>query len=69
MTKHEEMNMSIAVFDAAGREVATLVNNQLQAIGTHDYSFNLDNALSSGTYLLVVTAGDQTAVQSFSVVK
>ncbi len=69
MTKHEEMNMSIVVFDAAGREVATLVNNQLQAIGTHDYSFNLDNALSSGTYLLVVTAGEQTAVQSFSVVK
>ena len=69
MTKHEEMNMTVSVFDAAGREVATLINNKLQAVGTHDYNFSLDNSLSSGTYLLVVTAGDQTAVQTFSIVK
>jgi len=69
MTNHEEMVMNISVFDASGREVAKLANGELMTIGTHNFNYSLSNDLSSGTYLLVVTAGDQTAVQTFSVVK
>ncbi len=69
MTNYESMPMTFAVYDASGREIAVLINDQMQTKGNHDFSFNLDNNLSSGTYLLVITAGDQTAVQSFVIVK
>jgi len=69
MTKNVEMNMTVSLFDATGREVARLIDDLTQNKGTDTYSFNLGNNLSSGTYLLVVSSGDQTAVQSFSVVK
>ena len=69
MTNHEEMVMNMSVFDASGREVAKLANGELMTIGTHNFNYSLSNDLSSGTYLLVVTAGDQTAVQTFSIVK
>ncbi len=69
MTNYESMPMTFAVYDASGREIAVLLSNQMQTKGNHDFSFNLDNNLSSGSYLLVVSAGDQFAVQSFVIVK
>jgi choice-of-anchor B domain-containing protein len=50
--------VSLKVFDAIGREVATLVNEPLQ-VGHHERTFDA-SGLASGVYLYRLTAGDYT---------
>lgn len=69
MTVNEEAPMTFTVYDMSGKEIAVLANDQVQTKGTHSFSFSLGDNLASGTYLLMVSAGNQTAVQSFVVVK
>jgi len=69
MSTDETMTATISVIDASGREVAVLANNKQISKGDHNFNFNLSNELASGTYLLVISSGDQTAVQSFVIVK
>ncbi|NNE48175.1 MAG: T9SS type A sorting domain-containing protein, partial [Rhodothermales bacterium] len=45
----ESGNVSLAVFDVAGRHVKTLASGVFEA-GSHDVTFSADN-LPSGTYL------------------
>ena len=55
--------VSLKVFDALGKEVATLVNEKQDA-GTYSVSFDASHAgssgsgLSSGIYFYKLTAGD-----------
>jgi hypothetical protein len=49
-----------SVFDAAGREVATLINGEILAAGMHNLSFHADQ-LPSGIYFAVVRTATQTA--------
>ena len=50
----EASNVTLSVYDALGREVETLVNEQLSA-GFHGYVWNAGN-LSSGIYIYRITA-------------
>ena len=52
----EAGHVSLKVYDALGREVATLVNST-QAAGTHEARFDASN-LSSGVYFYRVEVGD-----------
>jgi DNA/RNA endonuclease YhcR with UshA esterase domain len=47
-------NVSLKIYDALGREIATLVNEQLAA-GYHDYQWNA-GSLASGVYFYRITA-------------
>ncbi|MEQ9263938.1 MAG: T9SS type A sorting domain-containing protein, partial [Balneolaceae bacterium] len=58
---------TLKVYDALGREVATLVNG-LRTNGTHSETFNA-SALSSGVYFYVLKSGDFIQTQKMLLVK
>lgn len=60
-------NVKLVVYDAVGREVATLVNNTLVA-GTHTIQFNA-NGLASGIYLCKIETRDFVKVNKMLLVK
>ena len=59
--------VSVKVFDILGREITTLVNEYRQP-GEYRMSFNATD-LSSGVYLLRMTAGGNTATTKLLVVR
>jgi hypothetical protein len=59
--------VTLSVFDIMGREVATLVNEQL-APGTYETTFDGSN-LSSGTYFYKLTSGDFSATKRLTLLK
>lgn len=59
--------VTLKVFDVLGREVATLVNEQLQP-GTYERSFN-GSGLSSGIYFYRLQAGDFSATRKLMLLK
>jgi hypothetical protein len=59
--------ISLKVFDILGKEVATLVNEQLQP-GTYKVIFDGSN-LPSGVYFYKLTAGDFIATKRMILVK
>lgn len=60
-------NVTIKVFDITGREVATLVNEKLNA-GTYTVDFNASN-LTSGTYFYKMTADNFSQTKKMVLVK
>ena len=59
--------VNLKVYDILGREVAVLVNQELQA-GSKEYEFNAVN-LPSGVYFYKLKAGDFTATKKLVLVK
>jgi hypothetical protein len=59
--------VKLAVFDALGREVHTLVNESLQP-GTYETSFN-GSVLNSGIYFYKLTSGDFTETKRMTLIK
>ena len=59
--------MSLKLYDVLGREVATLVNEELKP-GEHETTFSAGN-LSSGTYFYRLTTGNFTDVKKMLLVK
>jgi hypothetical protein len=59
--------VKLAVFDALGREVHTLVNESLQP-GTYETSFN-GSALTSGVYFYKLTSGDFSETKRMLLIK
>jgi subtilisin-like proprotein convertase family protein len=59
--------VSIKIYDITGKEVATLVNEELNA-GTYNIDFDASH-LASGTYFYKMTAGGFTDVKKMVVVK
>ncbi len=60
-------NVKLVVFDALGREVATLVNGNIQA-GSHSVDFNA-SGLSSGVYFYRLVAGDFSEIKKMMILK
>lgn len=59
--------VNLKVFDILGREVATLLNNELNA-GLHSVNFNAQN-LSSGTYFYVLKYNNYSIVKKMLLLK
>jgi len=59
--------VKLAVYDMLGREVSTLINQQVQA-GKYEVSWNAAE-FSSGIYLYKLTAGDFNMVKKMSLIK
>ena len=55
-------NVSVRVFDVLGREVATLVNGEMQSLGQHAVNWNGHNnagiGVATGTYIYQIEAGE-----------
>ncbi len=66
-TISNEMNISAMVYDLSGRVIATLFNGTKPA-GTHSLSIDAHN-FASGSYTIVIKAGDNMLTQSMNVVK
>ena len=58
---------SLKVYDAMGREVATLINSKLEA-GRFEAEFNASN-LSSGVYFYKLVSGDFSEVKKMALIK
>lgn len=63
----ESQFVTLKIYDVMGREVATLVENEMTA-GSHDLSFNAAS-LASGKYFYRLTAGDFTATKQMVLLK
>ncbi|MEI6089301.1 MAG: T9SS type A sorting domain-containing protein [bacterium] len=66
-TISNEMNISAMVYDLSGKVVATLFNGTKPA-GTHSLSIDAHN-FASGSYTIVIKAGDNMLTQGMNVVK
>lgn len=62
-----QSNVSIILYDALGREVATLVN-EVKPGGKHQFSF-VENNLVSGVYFYTLQAGDYTQTKKMILLK
>ena len=60
--------VSIAVYDVAGRRVASLLDASQQAAGPGSVSFNARN-LPSGVYFVKMQTASQTLTKNITVVK
>ena len=63
----EQAHVRLSVYDMTGRQVATLVNEQVSA-GTHQVSFNAMN-LSSGVYMYRLQAGGTVLSRQLTLIK
>ncbi|MBK8553187.1 MAG: T9SS type A sorting domain-containing protein [Ignavibacteria bacterium] len=59
--------VSLKIYDMLGKEVATLVNEELDP-GTYKYSFDA-SGLTSGIYFYKITAGDFTETKRMNLIK
>ncbi len=60
-------NVTITLFDALGNEVATLLNENLNA-GNHSYTFDASR-FATGNYIVKVVAGERTEVAKINIVR
>ncbi|MCU0373253.1 MAG: T9SS type A sorting domain-containing protein, partial [Ignavibacteria bacterium] len=63
----QSSNIKLAVFDVTGREIAVLVNANLQP-GTYEYTFDGTN-LTSGLYFYKLTAGEFSETKKMILLK
>lgn len=59
--------VTVKIFDMLGREVATLVNNQMTA-GSHSVTWNANN-LTSGAYFYKISAGTFSEIKKMLLIK
>ncbi|MBS1517648.1 MAG: choice-of-anchor D domain-containing protein [Bacteroidetes bacterium] len=64
---NREQNVKLVIYDALGREVAVLINQNL-APGSYESEFRADN-IASGIYFYKLTAGSFSEIKKMSVLK
>jgi hypothetical protein len=64
----EASNIDLRIYDALGREVAVLINNQFMSAGSYNVKFNASN-LASGTYIYRITTGVNTVSRKMQLLK
>lgn len=60
--------VALKIFDVSGREVASLINNEVQNAGYYTVTFNGQN-LSSGVYFYRLTSGNFTQTKKLMLIK
>ncbi|MCE1164967.1 MAG: T9SS type A sorting domain-containing protein [Bacteroidetes bacterium] len=60
--------VTLKVYNSAGKEVAVIVNKQLNA-GKYEENFNASEKLSSGVYFYKLTAGNFSETRKFMLIK
>jgi hypothetical protein len=67
-TTPKTANVTVKVYDLAGNEVVTVINNQLFAQGKHGFTVDAEHLLT-GTYIVYVNVGEYTLTQRILVIK
>jgi hypothetical protein len=65
--KREKSNVKLVIFDVTGREIAVLVNQQIET-GSYEVEWNASN-YPSGVYFYKLTAGDYTETKKMILLK
>ena len=60
--------VSLKVYDPAGREVSTLVN-EFKSAGNYSVNFTAGSGLNSGVYFYTMTAGEFTVTKKLILLK
>ena len=60
--------VTLKIYDIAGREISSLINNQQYNAGAHSFDFNASN-LASGVYFYRIQAGDFTEIKKMMLIK
>ena len=63
-----DSKVTLAIYDITGKEVAKLIDNEMNTAGYHTVEFN-GSRLSSGIYLYKLSAGSFTSVKKMTLVK
>jgi hypothetical protein len=61
-------NVSLRIYDALGREVAVLINNEFKSAGSYNIKFDASK-LASGNYVYRMTAGANTVSRKMQLLK
>jgi len=61
-------NVNLSIFDALGREVAILVDNEFKSAGTYEITFDA-SMLASGTYVYSLKTGETTLTKKMTLLK
>lgn len=64
----EDNNVSLTVYDLTGKEIATLIDNELQGVGSHTIPFDGSN-LGTGIYFYTLQIGDKVQTQKMILTK
>ena len=64
----EENNVSLTVYDLTGKEIVTLIDNELQEVGSHTIPFDGSN-LGTGIYFYTLRIGDKVQTQKMILTK
>lgn len=64
----ESGNIDLRIFDALGREVAVLINNEFMSAGNYNVKYDASN-LASGNYIYRMTAGSNTVSKKMQLLK
>jgi hypothetical protein len=64
----EAANIDLRIYDALGREVASLISNQFMGAGSYNVKFDASN-LASGTYVYRIIAGANTVSRKMQLLK
>jgi len=64
----EAANVDLRIYDALGKEVAVLINNEFMSAGAYNVKFDASQ-LASGTYVYHMTAGANTVSKKMQLLK
>ncbi|KAA0244355.1 MAG: T9SS C-terminal target domain-containing protein [Chlorobiota bacterium] len=64
----EQAEVTLAVYDITGREVAKVINAKVLPAGNHSLEFDA-SGLNSGVYLYTLTAGNRSQTKKFTLLK
>jgi hypothetical protein len=68
----KDVNVTIKIYDLLGREVTTLVNNELRKAGTYEVKWSATGgatSYASGVYFYRIEAGDYVSTKKMVLVK
>ena len=65
---NEQTEVSLKIYDILGREIATLIKNEVKSAGSYEVTFNA-SVLASGTYIYKLTANNQTISKKMNLIK
>ena len=61
--------MTLQIYDVLGNLVQTLVNKKILSTGVHQYKWNPENHLSSGTYFYMLQTNKEIVTNKMTLIK
>lgn len=65
---NKKTTINLKIYDILGREIASLIRNEVKSAGTYEVTFDA-SVLASGTYIYKLTANNQTISKKMNLIK